>query len=234
MNKKIFSLLILLSSTAIANFSDSFPNVTDHIYLPSEHIKINYDPSIVVLLDKPHPKRKEYLDSGVYISRPLKFKFTNSDSLWTVVDCDSGGSADPSCTFYQEKNNGDLIQLGNIAGSNFILTGNSNIYTTGIQNQFFSKTDKYTLAHSRLVAVKQPFYSVNLKTKTRDPIVIYADTLLQKHVANIARGSSVNVLINNGDFYLVESPTGLTGWYKLDSSVSKDTTPLEDLYMHGD
>ena len=109
---------------------------------------------------------------------------------------------------------GEFAQEVTIPGAGFIYTK----YWCG----FWNRLDKYILNHksSRLELVPQPFNYVGVEGTVLRSLPIYATQAKKTVVAHLQPKSTVMILLNHGDWYLIKSATGLTGWLP-----EKDITP---------
>lgn len=80
----------------------------------------------------------------------------------------------------------------------------------------------------------QPFYFVGLKTKVKKLIVLYGDLSYEKPIAQLPKGSQVEVLINKENDYLLKSPFGLVGWLKINYGEQCGSESVEGICFHGD
>lgn len=193
--------------------------------------KVYFDPKLTELLNGKHPQEKEYDEAGAIVTRVLRSELLGKGKGYFIVDCDSGPSGDPSCTFTR-----DGEEKGtNISGLNFILPGNGNIYATGHINTMFNERKKYEWRAGQFVEVKQPYHYVGLDSTTNRAIQIYDSRQYKKSVASLPANSPVTVLINEDDDYLVKTPFGLVGWIRISSEESsQENTPIKGIYFSGD
>ena len=79
--------------------------------------------------------------------------------------------------------------------------------------------------------IRQPFYYVGLESVVTEDIKIYADIEQTNVIANLPIGSTVTVLINKGECYLLKTPFGLVGWLKIPQALQ---TSIKGLFFNGD
>jgi len=79
---------------------------------------------------------------------------------------------------------------------------------------FWNRLDKYALNPKthKLEIVPQPFYYVGATGTVQRSLPIYAAQAKKTVVANLLPKSKVLILLNQGNWYLVKSTTGLVGW----------------------
>lgn len=198
-----------------------------------------YNPALSEVLRAPHPDSAAMEESGVEIERPLRARLSG-DRQWFTIDCDTGPSADLSCTIFRETPQG-LSKVESLGGQRFIFPGNGALYTDGKNDQSFDIRRKYTWHDGQLTEVKQPFYYVGLDSRTLVDLDMYSSKDFRQPVAHLPKGARVTVLLNevvdkgNDEYdvgnYLVKTPFGLVGWIR--STV--DQPPVIDgLLYHGD
>jgi len=79
---------------------------------------------------------------------------------------------------------------------------------------FWQGVKKYTLNTKarRLEEVTQPFYYVGAEGTVKQSQPIYAAREKKTMVANLQPKSKIEVLLKQGDWYVLKSTTGLVGW----------------------
>lgn len=77
---------------------------------------------------------------------------------------------------------------------------------------FWLRTDKYVLNAKTRTLTPQPFYYVGVEATVLVSLPIYAGETKKTIVAHLQPKSRVTILLNHGDWYLLKSTTGLTGW----------------------
>jgi hypothetical protein len=175
--------------------------------------------------------QKYYTDAGVYMAYALDVKLRATDLDYLVLRCDSGGSADPQCVFSKSQ---DPEQPGvAIPGTVFVIPGDGCVYSGGEADQMFNAHALYCLQGAELKPVKQPFLYAGFRSKAITPLTLYADKDQSSVVTKIAPGGFVEVVLQDGDFFLLRNGFGLAGWAKLDTG-HQQATEIEGFYYHGD
>ncbi|HEY4163608.1 MAG TPA: hypothetical protein VGM59_11140 [Dongiaceae bacterium] len=175
--------------------------------------------------------QKYYADAGVYMAYPLDVKLRAADPDYFVLRCDSGGSDDPQCVFSASQ---DPDQPGTaIPGTTFVIPGDGCVYSAESTDHMFNAHALYCLQGAELKPVKQPFLYAGFRSRAITALTLYADKDQSGVVAKIAPGSFVEVVLQDGDFFLLRNAFGLTGWAKLDTS-QQQATEIEGFYYHGD
>jgi hypothetical protein len=96
----------------------------------------------------------------------------------------------------------------------------------------YNQRKKYDLKNRKFTEVVQPYYYVGVKIKLKDWLPIFSDLNQNVLVAKLPKGSSIEVLINKGEYYLIKSDYGLLGWTKIGEG-DRDTE-IEGIYYAGD
>ena len=140
-----------------------------------------------------------------------------------------GPSDDPSYEIY------DLHKklLARIYADSIFIPGNGFIYTISLTDEFFAIHKKFKFKDDTVVEIKQPFYYVGFRTKTKRPIRLYRDFECTKQLAVLAAGSPVLIIGQREDRLLIKSPFGLVGWWKM-RDCDVDCKYLQGIYFHGD
>jgi hypothetical protein len=173
--------------------------------------------------------RKFYEDAGVTMVYPLDVKL-KPDQDYLVVRCDSGGSNDPQCVFSTSQ---DPAQEGvAIPGLLFVIPGDGCVYSSGHTNNMFSARALHCLKEGVLQPVAQPFSYAGFQSKALRPLTLYADQRKSGIVTTIAQGDFVEVLLQDGDFFLLRDRFGLTGWVALEQS--QQAVDIEGFFYNGD
>lgn len=199
------------------------------LHLKNENVTLYYDPKNSEVLSAKHPDEND----GIYISRPLRTQLLGIGKGYFTIDCDSGGSWDPSCTVLQESN-GKLNEVIKIPGLRFAFPGNGNIYVEGHNNTMFNVRQKYEWHDGSFFAIKQPFKYVGLDTTTRESVEIFTTQDYKQIIAVLPKGSSISVVLNQGEHYLVKTPFGLLGWVKIRDGALQEGSPIVGVYYAGD
>ncbi len=173
--------------------------------------------------------KKFYEEAGVYMAYPLDVKL-KADLDFQVLRCDSGGSNDPQCVFSASQ---DPEQEGvAIPGTFFVIPGDGCVYGGGHSNNMFSARSLHCLKDGKLQPVAQPFSYAGFQSKTLRPLTLYADQKKSGIVTTIATGDFVEVVLQDGDFYLLRDGFGLVGWAALEQS--QQATDIEGFFYNGD
>lgn len=243
MSRSRFLLLLAVSLMHVgASFGAGKPSSPDGmnvfrglnaLHLKNEDVTLYYDPEKSKILKGAHPEAKEYDEAGVFISRPLRSELLGAGKGFFTIDCDSGPSWDPSCTFKQEAN-GKLKEVARISGLHFALPGNGIIYVSGHNDTMFNVRKKYEWRDGIFAEIKQPFSYVGLETTTKDNIQIFSSQDYTQIVAALPKGSPITVVLNQGDHYLVKTPFGLLGWVRIRDGVLQEDSPIVGIYFAGD
>lgn len=142
-----------------------------------------------------------------------------------------GPSADPIYIFYRIENT-DTVYIGRFGADKVVVPGNGYVYTEQRSNEMFSRRRKFRIADNEFIEVKQPFFWVGIQSKLAQDVTLYSDTCRTNPVANLVKGQDIFVLVNSGDYYLVRTPLGITGWVYIEhndySGIIFDIFPLGD------
>ena len=223
----------LFAQTGLENvMMKSFP-MLDSLQLETIRITLFYSPALSQVLTEPHPHEKEFFEAGVYVARPLRAQLLGPGNGDFIIDCDSGGSWDQQCTVYQERPGDGLKLLLSIPGLRFAFPGDSAIYVDGHNNTMFNLRKKFVWQDSTFIEAAQPFHYVGLETTTREAVTLYADAGYKSAVEKLPAGSSVTVLLNEGENYLLKTPFGLVGWIRIPDCLQEKSS-IYGLYYHGD
>lgn len=187
-------------------------------------VSILYDDNLTELIQKTDP------ETGAI--EVLKTKISRFAHLDYIVEFDPGPSEDPSFTFYCLENN-DKKPIITIPGERLIIPGNGNVYVSGRSNNMFLKRQKFKLSNNMLEEVEQPAYYVGLKTKVLKTIELFADIEQTKRVAVLPKNHEVEVILNQGEYYLLKTPFGLLGWIRIGSFDITEPI-LEGIFYAGD
>jgi len=142
-----------------------------------------------------------------------------------------GPSGDPTYVFCRIEN-GDTLFFGQFGADKIIVPGNGFVYTERRSNEMFNKKRKYKLIDNGFVEIKQPFYSVDIQSKVVQDVVLYSDTSMVVPIVHLAKGQEVQVLLNSDDYYLIETPLGLTGWVRIE--FNDDGSIIHDIFILAD
>lgn len=183
-------------------------------------ISLYYAPATSEVLRAPHPDLD--VADGIALRRPLRTQL-GADSGWFTIDCDSGPSDDPSCTFQQETSTG-LKVIRQITGQGFVMPGNGAVYVFGRADKMFDQRHKFEWQAGKLQETPQPFYYVGLESTALEALQLFEKPGAGKLIASIPKGAKVTVLLNQfapesadvpaSENYLVKTEFGLVGWIK--------------------
>jgi hypothetical protein len=174
--------------------------------------------------------QKFYEEAGVYMAYPLDVKLSADDKDYLVLRCDSGGSNDPQCVFSASQ---DPEQPGaEIPGTLFVIPGDGCVYSGGHTNNMFSARALYCRKDGALKPVVQPFSYAGFQSKALRKLTLYADKQKTGIVTTIASGGFVEVVLQDGDFFLLRDSFGLTGWAALENS--QQAVDIEGFFYNGD
>lgn len=138
-----------------------------------------------------------------------------------------GMSFDPHFTII----NKDRI-VGEIEGLELTIPGNGKLYSCGHINNLHNEAKQWKITSQGIEEQQQPFRYVGLKTFALSNFMIYEDTLLQSSISSIHKNDSIELLIQQNNFYLIKTQHNIVGWWKLDNSfISKQ---IDKLYFLGD
>jgi hypothetical protein len=243
-NSSIFLILFLFCICSVTSFAESskqYHNIDFEKAFPGfkrydakdAGVVLYYNPELCELQDKPHPEKDEYDSAGILIERPLRSQLLGKKGGYFIIDCDSGPSADPSCTIYKEHDN-KLTKVFFGSGTYFIFPGNGIVFSGGHTNNMFDARQKYQWSGKEFEIVEQPFNYVGLDTVINTTINIYSSTNYSKSIAKLPKGSRILVLLNKNNDYLLKTPFGLLGWFRMAGYVTDQNTPIKGLYYAGD
>jgi len=140
------------------------------------------------------------------------------------------GSESRSFLVYKYKAEKQLSYLGEISAQELWVPGNGSLYSAGHVQAYFDTRRKYKVENGKLEQVAQPFLHVGLVSKTNDAITLWQDQTKTTKIANIPAGEPVEVLVSDpsGDWFVVKTQFGLTGWYKAGGSIYTGIVGLQD------
>lgn len=183
--------------------------------------KVLFDKSTTTVLHEP--------DSGDIVNLLVTHIERNSSDKF-LIKYDPGPSADPGYIFDRVKNT-DTLYFGEFGADIVIVPGNGFVYTKHRSNEMFNRIRKFKIVDNKFVEVKQPFFWVGIQSELVQDATLYSDTCRINPVAYLGKGQKVFVLVNSGDYYLVKTPLGLTGWIYIkfnDGGIIFDVFPLGD------
>lgn len=170
-----------------------------------------------------HPKRTKLMKKGgelKSLSTQLNFKVKSR----VKISASEAGSDYIDLLFENSKGE-EIGSLGFApGGGQLFIPGNGNLY---LRNE--AGNGKFSYRKGKLKEVKQPFKYVGRKEKLSLPskgiielcgpyegpkkLVLYREKSLKSaRVATLALGAEVEVLLRDGDWFLIRTPFGLLGW----------------------
>jgi hypothetical protein len=174
--------------------------------------------------------QKFYDEAGVYMAYPLDVKLSPDDEDYLVLRCDSGGSNDPQCVLSASQ---DPEKEGvAIPGTLFVIPGDGCVYSAGHTNNMFSARALTCRKDGKLQPVAQPFSYAGFQSKALRQLTLYADKQKSGIVTTIAPGAFVEVVLQDGDLFLLRDRFGLIGWAALEQS--QQATDIEGFFYNGD
>ncbi|HVT53117.1 MAG TPA: SH3 domain-containing protein [Dongiaceae bacterium] len=175
--------------------------------------------------------QKAYDDAGVYMVYVTDVKLKAEDADYHVLRCDSGGSDDPQCVLSTTQDpNGPGVA---IPGRLFVIPGDGCVYSAGHADTMFDTRAVHCLVGAELKPVAQPFNYAGLKSKALKELTLYSDKSDGAAVTKIEKGQFVEVVLQDGDWFLLRNRFGLTGWAKL-ATDTQQATEIEGFYYAGD
>lgn len=235
----LFLVLYAIASIAYADkpIPSPFPALRTYTIYPSPlesyqpPTQISYDPSLAKLIRKPVDVEFNRQGIGeIEVTRVLSTKIDRNKSENFLIDFDPGASGDPAFVVLPEN---AKSAIGVIEADHLVLPGNGSIYALARSNKNFIERRKYAIRDNKVVEVKQPYLYVGLDTQSNKNFGIYSSKTEGELVASVRAGDKLSVLINEGEYYLVKTTFGLTGWVKInDGSLTDDT--IKGIYFAGD
>jgi hypothetical protein len=234
-------VLGLLLAPQAAHAADPYPEIAVPERLTKEVV---FDPAIqkiTIITNKAlarEPKlppeeekyQKFYDEAGVSMAYPLDVKLSADDQDYLVLRCDSGGSNDPQCVLSASQ---DPEQPGvAIPGTLFFIPGDGCVYSGGHTNNMFDARALHCRKDGVLQPVAQPFSYAGFQSKALRKLTLYADKQKSGIVTTIAAGGFVEVVLQDGDFFLLRDGFGLTGWAALENS--QQAVDIEGFFYNGD
>lgn len=197
---------------------------------PVGDIEILYNPNNTKIINV---SRNE---EGYEFIRVLKTKIDSKSNYLYEVEYFEGMSVDPGFTLIKSEN-GQRKEIYTFGGTRMIIPGNGYIYTDGHTNTVFNERKKYRFEDDKVVEVPQPYYYIGLKTKTNKEIKIFSTKKMNNEVAKLTKGTEVEVILNEGEYYLVVTKFGLVGWFKpgfIQPAGLDHKSDITGLYFKGD
>jgi hypothetical protein len=227
MNKVILSILFLWVFTEKTHSQSAFSSLQRLEVDSNYHVSVYYNPRNCTLL-----KQSIKNEADIYEMYVLRSRLVPSSPDSFLVEYNEGPSADPGFIFYRVANDSLLPLCYKINGLNLFVPGNGFLYIDGHTDDMFNRRRKYVVSRDSIKEVPQPFYYVGLDSKTKEEIRLYADSTNTQVVATVPKGSTVHVLLNKGEDYLIKTEFGLIGWLRIEDG--SPNTPIEGIYWAGD
>lgn len=138
---------------------------------------------------------------------------TNENSRFQIF-FSQGASVDPHYVFV--KNN---KVVGRYLGLDLKVKNDSLFYLNGHTNSWFNIHQKLVLENDSIVELKQPFYGVEIVTKTKKPISLYGDENHTIQLAYLPSNYPIEIVVAKCEDrskcnFLIKSKLGLVGWYR--------------------
>ena len=199
----IFSILFIISLQGFSQ--DVFPDLKK--IEVDKSIFVYFKPSECLVLNKIIPNESKIREVNVLVTRLMP---AMQDSF--LVTYNEGPSADPCFVVYRlDKDTIKLLHYA-IDGKSLFIPGNGFLYVSGHTDNMYDSRRKFKVMRDTLIEVIQPFYYVGINSKALADIIIYSDTDMVNPVASVPKSSSVFVVANRGEYYLIKTPFGLLGW----------------------
>ena len=225
----ILAATVLVSAAAgERGTNEAFPNLK-YFEIANDAIYVWYEPSATTLLIEKFPTKIEDFEAYIPI---LETKIGDAAGTVCRVEFSWGPSEDPHFQLLRKAGN-EWEFMGTIGCDELTIPSSGSIYAWGWANQMFAKSRKFAISKGEVVEVAQPFYRVDMQTKTQKPITLVSAPGGDEKVAGLGANADVHVLINQGDHYLVATPFGLTGWVTI-GEVFETESPIEGIYYRGD
>lgn len=157
----------------------------------------------------------------------IKTKIDTAKNETYAIYFGIGMSLDPHFSIF---NNDSLV--GVIEGVELSIPGNGTLYSNGHTNNLYNEFRAWELVSNKLEEIKQPLQYVGLKTVALSDFAIHADTLQQFTVATITKGDSIELLVQENDFFLIRNAHNLVGWWKIDDPLK--SKQVNNLFYLGD
>lgn len=194
-------------------------------------VRILYNEKLTKVLDETQAVE------DIEIVRVLRTKVDAKSPHWYLVEYDEGPSEDPAFSIYRIGEGDSPTLIDRLLGLELVIPGNGFVYVSGHTNNMFDERKKYKLEGDSLIEVPQPFRYVGITAPLRRPIVLYSSKDQKQEVARVPAGAEVTVLLNEDAYYLIKTPFGLVGWWKLIEEPERgfyESTPIPGLYYAGD
>jgi hypothetical protein len=233
--KYLITVAIFISSTlAIAQEID-IPESFKHL----KPVMVDDEIKAIVFLPQDYSSTFETNDKLLEENYLTTFiglvKLQQSSKEEYLIGYSPGISVDPHFLIFKKMND-TYKYLFSIYGKQIFVPGNGNIYISGHTNNMFNMKRKFKFKNDTIEEVKQPLFHVGLKTKTLEPITLFADKNLKERVASLPKGSEIEVVASEfadkTSFFLIKTSFGLLGWWKLDNDFH--SMAIEKLFYAGD
>ena len=199
---------------------------------------LHYPPRLAKVLNQP-------IDDDLMLAwHALRIALQPGGPVFTL-DCDSGPSADPGCSFTpgQPRAQGSGTQGHMIGGDKFFMPGNGFVYVDSYANDIYRVRRKWAVAaDGSATEVPQPYYYVGMQSRTTAPLVLQG---LDGARHTVKTGAPVHVLLNapqrapcaarsdcTQTAFLVQAGKAV-GWASVDYS-AMPPVPIKDAYLRGD
>lgn len=223
---------IFLLITLIVFNNESYGNELEKIKIDETSIGpvyLHYNPMLCKVILTNVPNESDIKTIRVAHTKLAKW---NNDSL--IIDYSEGGSIDPGFIIYHVKPSG-LKRLSTlIDGLNIEIPGDGYLYIWGHTNSYFNLRRKFSLKNSRIQEVKQPFYYIGLNTETLTEISVFKTKKQKEMVAKLNKGTSITILLNSEDFYLLKTKRNILGWWLPKKMSYFKSEEIRGLYRIGD
>jgi hypothetical protein len=223
--KKIIILIFYLNLFQLAQ-AQSFENLSSLVF--GGEVKYNPAHSEVI------KKITNQDNFEVYVI--LKTKIDPKLNTFYTIKYDEGPSADPNFSIYELNENGQEKYIFSCGGEELIIPANGFFYTSSRSNEFYTKKRKFKLENSQIKEVSQAAYYIGLKTQTTSTITLYADKQKKEKAAILPKDYDVELIIEEGDWFLIKTAFGLTGWIHKENIVTypPHEATFKDFYFAGD
>ena len=232
-------MLWMLSAQAFGQSPSDAPLPLSQLQIHDEFLQpyfpdglfIAFNPTLATVLQHPIEDASFREPGDPLTTRLLETRLAPHDDDRYVIDFSPGGSLDP--TFLISRDDGHALQeIGQVFGLNLTVPGDGYLYVSGHTNTTFNQRRKFAIHEDTLIEIPQPLYYVGLETHVKDILVIYTDLTCVTPLAELPQGTTITVIANTDNFYLIKTPNDLLGWVQLD--VGQDDTLIEGLFYFGD
>lgn len=190
-------------------------------------IFVHFKPSECIVLNEIVPNEAQIKEVNVLVTRLIP---EIKDSF--LIRYYEGPSVDPCFLIYRyDKDTTKLLHYA-IDGLSLFIPGDGFLYFSGHSNKMYDTRRKFKVLKDTLFEVIQPLYYVGINSKALADISIFSDTDMLNQVAIVPKGSSVFVVANRSEYYLIKTHFGLLGWTFIPNG--SQHTNLEGIYFAGD